>query len=109
MDKSNARRASSGFALPTLVFILATIGITATATVGIVEAYQKWIGEPRATSEAKRLKEENNTLQNKVKQLEEEVSQSDEKLWQEQMLEASQQSRLTAGARRLYENTACVT
>jgi len=91
MERSNAQRAPLGFAAQTLVFILATIGITATATVAIVQAYQKWVVEPRTPSELKRLSEENSTLKSKVKQLEGVINQSGD----EQVLEAARVLRLT--------------
>jgi hypothetical protein len=94
MKRSAARRASVGFAYQTLIFILATIGITATATVMIVEAYQKWIVDPKTPSELKHLTDENNALTSKVQQLQEKVKQLEE----ERVVEAAQVLRLATKA-----------
>lgn len=94
MKRSAAGRASVGFAVQTLIFILATIGITATATVAIVEAYQKWVIDARTPSELKRLTEENNDLKSTVQRLQEEKKRSEE----ERVLEAAQVLRLTTKA-----------
>src|SRR5215472_1680633 len=94
MKRSATGRASAGFAFQTFIFILATIGITAGATVAIVEAYQKWVIDARTPSELKRLTEENNALKSTVQQLQEQAKQSEE----ERVLEAAQVLRLTTKA-----------
>jgi hypothetical protein len=110
INKKRVPRAShAGFAANTLVFILATIGFTAGATVAIIEAYQKWIVEPRTPSEVKRLSEENGILKNKVEQLEDLARRKEEDLWREQILEAAQVVRLTTPAKLAQANHVEVT
>jgi cell division protein FtsB len=84
---SRLRHRTAGLVAPTLIFVLSTIGITATATVAIFEAYLKYIEKPIEQSETKKLSAENDQLRAETKQLQ-------ERLDQEEILEAAQTVQL---------------
>jgi hypothetical protein len=58
-----------GFAVQAFLFILAVVGITATTTLSIWEAYQKFIVEPRTPGELERLRRENSELRQEANAL----------------------------------------
>jgi hypothetical protein len=60
----------------------------------IVEAYQKWVIDPKTPSELKQLTKENSALKSTVQQLQEKIKQSEE----ERVLEAAQVLRLSTKA-----------
>ena len=71
------RRLRNGFATPTLLFFLSTVGITATATVAIYKSYLEFIVKARNADQIEQLREENKTLREENAKLKENKSRTD--------------------------------
>lgn len=97
-----SRRRQLGLAIQPLIFWVATIGITATATIGIYEAYLKYIVEPREPAAIKKLSDENQRLKAEVGQLQEE-------LWRQSQTEILAAAQLIESKKAIETNPDGVT
>jgi Tfp pilus assembly protein PilE len=91
-----------------ILFIVAVVGITATATLGIYEAWDKFIRKPREPSEIRKLTDENRALEAKAKDLavrlgaseqeaatvRENLTHTQDDLWEERILRAAAEVRV---------------
>ncbi len=73
MIRARSRFRELGFVAPTVLFVLATIGITASATIGVWEAYDKFLRKPRESAELEQLRHANAERTNEITELSEEL------------------------------------
>jgi hypothetical protein len=97
---AGGRKHNRGATLQVVLFFIATVGITATASIGIYKAYQEFVVKPREPSEVERLRSENRDLAKRRVQLEQQVSdlarrnaEQATRLWQEEVMNYAAQIR----------------